>query len=63
MGTGSIVIGLASLIIGEVLFGKRNYMLRFLSVMMFGAVTYRLVIALVLKMGLPSDFLKLFTAH
>ncbi|MGI6654439.1 MAG: ABC transporter permease [Christensenellales bacterium] len=61
MGTGSIVIGLASLIIGEVLFGKRNYMLRFLSVI-FGAVTYRLVIALVLKMGLHSDFLKLFTA-
>ncbi len=61
MGTGAIVIGLASMIIGEVLFGKRSYLLRFTSVI-FGAVTYRLVIALVLKMGLHSDLLKLFTA-
>jgi putative ABC transport system permease protein len=61
MGTGSIVIGLASMIIGEVLFGKRNFFLRFLS-MMFGAITYRIIIALVLKMGMPSDDLKLFTA-
>lgn len=61
MGTGAIVIGLASMIIGEVLFGKRSYLLRFLSVI-FGAITYRLVIALVLKMGLHSDLLKLFTA-
>ncbi len=61
MGTGAIVIGLASMIIGEVLFGKRNFLLRFMS-MIFGAITYRLVIALVLKLGLHSDLLKLFTA-
>jgi putative ABC transport system permease protein len=61
MGTGSIVIGLASMIIGEVLFGKRNFFLRFLS-MVLGAITYRIIIALVLKMGMPSDDLKLFTA-
>lgn len=61
MGTGSIVIGLASLIIGEVLFGKRNFFSRLLS-MLFGAITYRIIIALVLRLGMPADDLKLFTA-
>ena len=61
MGTGAIVIGLASLIIGEVLFGQRHFYTRLLS-MALGAITYRIIIALVLKMGMPSDDLKLFTA-
>lgn len=61
MGMGSIVIGLASVIIGEVLFGKRNFFNRLLSLVM-GAVTYRIIIALVLKMGMPANDLKLFTA-
>jgi putative ABC transport system permease protein len=61
MGIGSIVIGLASVIIGEVLFGKRNFFNRLLSLVM-GAVTYRIIIALVLKMGMPANDLKLFTA-
>ncbi len=61
MGTGAIVIGLASLIIGEVLFGKRNFMIRLISVV-FGAITYRVIIALVLRLGMAADDLKLFTA-
>lgn len=61
MGTGSLVIGLASLIIGEVLFGKRNFFSRLVS-MLFGAITYRVIIALVLRMGMAADDLKLFTA-
>ena len=61
MGTGAIVIGLASLIIGEVLFGKRGFKSRLIS-MIFGAITYRIIIALVLRMGMPADDLKLFTA-
>ncbi len=61
MGTGSIVIGLASVIIGEVLFGKRNFFSRLISLAL-GAVTYRIIIALVLKMGMPANDLKLFTA-
>ncbi len=61
MGTGAIVIGLASLIIGEVLFGKRGFRSRLIS-MIFGAITYRIIIALVLRMGMPADDLKLFTA-
>ena len=61
MGTGSIVIGLASLIIGEVLFGGRSFYRRLLALIL-GAVAYRIIIALVLKMGMNSNDLKLFTA-
>jgi len=61
MGIGSIVIGLASVIIGEVLFGKRNFYVRLLSLVL-GAVTYRIIIAVVLRLGMPANDLKLFTA-
>jgi putative tryptophan/tyrosine transport system permease protein len=61
MGIGSIVIGLASVIIGEVLFGRRNFASRLLSLVL-GAIVYRIIIALVLKLGMPANDLKLFTA-
>lgn len=61
MGIGSIVIGLASVIIGEVLFGTRNFFNCLVSLVL-GAVTYRVIIAFVLKMGMPPNDLKLFTA-
>ncbi len=61
MGTGAIVIGLASVIIGEVLFPKRTILSRLVGLVL-GAVTYRLIIALVLEMGMPAHDLKLFTA-
>ena len=61
MGIGSIVIGLASVIIGEVLFGKRNFFNILISLVL-GAITYRIIIALVLKLGMPANDLKLFTA-
>ncbi len=61
MGAGSIVIGLASVIIGEVLFGRKNFLSRFVSLAL-GAIVYRTIIALVLKLGMPANDLKLFTA-
>lgn len=63
MGRGAIVIGLASVIIGEVLFGKifRNFALRLFSVVL-GCIIYFAVIALVLQLGLNSQDLKLFSA-
>ena len=61
MGTGAIVIGLASLIIGEVIFGTRSFKQTLVSVSL-GAVVYRIIIALVLKLGMNSNDLKLFTA-
>ena len=65
MGTGSIVIGLASLIIGEVLFGRghtRHAFAERLAGVVLGAVIYRIIIALVLKMGMNANDLKLFTS-
>ncbi len=61
MGTGAIVIGLASVIIGEVLFGRRNFFNTLFSLVL-GAVTYRIIIALVLELGMEATDLKLFTA-
>ena len=63
MGRGAIVIGLAAVIIGEVIFGKifKNFALRLLSAV-FGSIIYYIVISLVLKMGLNANDLKLFSA-
>lgn len=63
MGRGAIVIGLAAVIIGEVIFGKifRNFALRLVSVVI-GAIIYYIVITIVLKLGLKTDDLKLFSA-
>jgi len=61
MGIGSIVIGLASVIIGEVLFGKKNFFSRLVALAL-GATTYRIIIAIVLQLGMSPNDLKLFTA-
>lgn len=63
MGRGAIVIGLAAVIIGEVIFSKifRNFALRLVSVVI-GAIIYYIVITIVLKLGLKTDDLKLFSA-
>jgi putative ABC transport system permease protein len=61
MGTGSIVIGLASVIIGEVLFSRNGFLSKLISLVL-GAVIYRVIIAFVLKLGMPANDLKLFTA-
>ena len=61
MGTGTIVIGLTSVIIGEVLFGTRSFKNWLISVVL-GSVVYRAVIAIVLELGMPPNDLKLFTA-
>ena len=63
MGRGAIVIGLAAVIIGEVIFSKvfRNFALKLLSAVI-GAIIYYVVITVVLRMGLESTDLKLLTA-
>lgn len=61
MGIGSIVIGLASLIIGEVLIGTKTFRRTLISLAV-GAIIYRIIIALVMKLGLAANDLKLFTA-
>ena len=61
MGTGMVVIGLASVIIGEVLFGTRSLMQRLIAVAL-GAVVYRMVIGVALYLGMPPTDLKLVSA-
>ena len=62
MGTGTIVIGLASIIIGEVIFGSHFGFWYTLISVVFGSIVYRIVIAVVLQLGLKSTDLKLLTA-
>lgn len=63
MGRGAIVIGLAAVIIGDVVFSKlfTNFALKLLAVAI-GAVIYYLVIQVVLWLGLNSSDLKLLSA-
>ncbi|MBC5734827.1 ABC transporter permease [Flavonifractor sp. DFI.6.63] len=63
MGRGAIVIGLAAVIIGEVVFGKlfRNFALK-LAAVSIGAIIYYIVIQAVLAMGLNPNYLKLLSA-
>ena len=63
MGRGAIVIGLAAVIIGEVLFSKvfRNFGLK-LAAVVLGAIIYYLVMQVVLWLRVDSDMLKLLTA-
>ena len=63
MGRGAIVIGLAAVIIGEVIFGKvfRNFALKMLAVAI-GAILYYLVYQVVIWLGLNTDDMKLITA-
>jgi putative ABC transport system permease protein len=62
MGTGTIVIGLASIIIGEVFFNWVRPFWAKLLACVFGSVVYRIIIAIVLQLGLKSTDLKLLTA-
>ena len=63
MGRGAIVIGLAAVIIGEVIFGKlwQNFALK-LTAVVIGAVIYYIVLQIVLQLGLNTNDLKLITA-
>lgn len=63
MGRGAIVIGLAAVIIGEVIFSKlfKNFALKLLSAVI-GGVIYYIVITLVLKAGMNANDLKMFSA-
>ena len=62
MGRGAIVIGLASVIIGEVIFGARFNFAYQLGSIVAGSVIYQIVIAFVLQLGLSTEDLKLFSA-
>ncbi len=61
MGIGMIIVGLASVIIGEAVFGDRTVRRATIAVI-GGAIIYRLVIAIALRVGLDPSDMKLMTA-
>ncbi len=61
MGVGMVVIGLASVIIGEVIFGT-SCLLRRLIAVSLGAIVYRLVLAIALNFGMQATDMKLVSA-
>ena len=61
LGTGMVVIGLASLIIGETLFGRGGMWVKAVAAVA-GSIIYRFIIALALRANVPSECLKLISA-
>ena len=61
LGTGMVIIGLASLIIGEALLPKGKLWLKVLGAIL-GSVVYRFIIAMALRIDLPTECLKLISA-
>ena len=61
LGTGMVIIGLASLIIGETLMPKDKIWMKALGAVL-GSILYRFIIAIALRMDLPSECLKLISA-
>ena len=61
LGTGMVIIGLASLIIGESLFPRGKLWMKAAGALV-GSLLYRFIIAIALRMDLPSECLKLISA-
>ena len=61
LGTGMVIIGLASLIIGDTLTPKGRVHTKILGALA-GSVIYRFIIAIALRLDLPSECLKLISA-
>lgn len=60
-GAGTVVVGIASIIIGETIFGRRSLINNIISAVL-GAVVYRIFITIVLQFGLPASYFKLLSA-
>lgn len=61
MGVGTVVIGLASIIIGEVLFRNVKLGVRFITILV-GSIIYRLLLTIVLMMNFEANDFRLFSA-
>ena len=61
LGTGMVIIGLASLIIGETVFRRGKIWMKVLGAIV-GCIIYRFIIAIALRLDLPSECLKLVSA-
>lgn len=61
MGTGSIVIALASIVIGEAILKNNSFLFKLIAVVL-GSISYRFIIVIVLNLGMNPSDLKLFTS-
>lgn len=61
MGTGTMVIGLASVIIGISLLKKVSF-IRVTTSVIIGSIIYKACVAIAIKLGMPSSDLKMITA-
>ena len=61
MGTGQMVFGLATVIIGTTLFKKVSFV-RGTTAVVVGSIIYKICIQLAINLGLPANLLKLVTA-
>ena len=61
LGPGMVIIGLASLLIGETLMPKGKTWMKVLGAIL-GSILYRFIIAIALRLNLPSECLKLISA-
>lgn len=61
MGTGQIVFGLATVIIGTTLFRKMSFV-KGTTAVMVGSILYKICIQIAISLGLPPNLLKLITA-
>jgi len=61
MGSGTVVVGLAAVIIGRTVFRRVRFIEGSTSVIL-GAVIYKIVVGLVMRLGLDADWMKLATA-
>lgn len=62
MGTGAIVIGLAAIVIGDVLFGRLRSFGSKLTSAVLGSVVYFIIRAIVLQLGMDANYMKLLSA-
>lgn len=61
LGTGSIVIALSSIVIGEAIIKRNTFLLKLISIVL-GSICYRFIVFAVLNIGMDPSDLKLFTA-
>ncbi len=62
IGTGMVTIALASLVIGETIFGKGNSIIRRVVGVVLGSCLYRIIVAIAIRMHVPAECLKLVSA-
>ncbi|MDE8332846.1 ABC transporter permease [Erysipelothrix rhusiopathiae] len=59
LGTGMVVLGLSSVILGTTILGRTK--LKSTTMVIFGAIVYRLIVAFAIRMGIDAQFMKLMT--